>query len=165
MKCNEIRELLPDLAAGVTAAGPEINDHLHSCADCGETLADFRQTMALLDEWTAPEPSPYFDTRLKARLREEAAKQPVGWLALIRRPAMAVSLALALVVGATLIMERGEIRHNPGPLANLTPGTPGTAVGDLQTLDKNHDLLDSDPDSAASLLDDLQVQQDVNANP
>jgi hypothetical protein len=33
-------------------------------------------------------------------------------------------------------------------------------------LDKNHDLLqDSDPDSAASLLDDLQVQQDVNANP
>jgi hypothetical protein len=39
-------------------------------------------------------------------------------------------------------------------------------VGDLQALDKNHDLLqDSDPDSAASLLDDLQVQQDVNANP
>ena len=165
MKCNEIRELLPDLAAGVTAVGPEINDHLHSCADCGETLAEFRQTMALLDEWTVPEPSPYFDTRLKARLREEAAKQPAGWFAWIRRPAMAVSLALALVVGATLIMERGEIRHNAGPLANLTAGTPGTAVGDLQTLDKNHDLLDSDPDSAASLLDDLQVQQDVNANP
>jgi hypothetical protein len=44
--------------------------------------------------------------------------------------------------------------------------TPGTAVGDLQTLDKEHDLLsDSDPDSPASLLDDMQVQQDVNANP
>jgi len=43
--------------------------------------------------------------------------------------------------------------------------TPGTAVGDLQMLDKDHDFLsDSDPDSAASLLDDLQVQQDVNAN-
>jgi hypothetical protein len=39
-------------------------------------------------------------------------------------------------------------------------------VSDLQVLDKNHDMLsDSDPDSAASLLDDLQVQQDVNANP
>ena len=27
--------------------------------------------MALLDEWQAPEPSPYFDVRLNARLREE----------------------------------------------------------------------------------------------
>jgi hypothetical protein len=46
------------------------------------------------------------------------------------------------------------------------PVTPGTAVSDLQVLDVNHDVLsDSDPDSAASLLDDLQVQNDVNANP
>ncbi len=38
--------------------------------------------MSLLDEWQAPEPSPYFDVRLNARLREEAAtaKQPAGWL-------------------------------------------------------------------------------------
>jgi predicted anti-sigma-YlaC factor YlaD len=162
MKCNEIRELLPDLAAGLSAPAAEVNDHLRACTDCAGTLDEFRKTMALLDEWQAPEPSPYFDTRLKARLREEAAKQPESWFGWLRRPALAVSLALALVVGATLIMERGEIRHNPGPVAALTPGT---AVGDLQTLDKNHDLLDSDPDSAASLLDDLQVQQDVNANP
>jgi hypothetical protein len=32
-------------------------------------------------------------------------------------------------------------------------------------LDNNHLVSDSDPDSAASLLDDLQVQQDVGANP
>jgi hypothetical protein len=163
MKCTEIRELLPDLAAGVTAAGPEINDHLRSCADCGETLAEFRQTMALLDEWQAPEPSPYFDTRLKARLREEAAKQPEGWFAWFRRPALAISLGLALIVGTTLVLQHDAVRPNPGPVAALTPGT---AVGDLQALDKNHDLLsDSDPDSAASLLDDMQVQHDVNANP
>jgi anti-sigma factor RsiW len=166
MKCNEIRELLPDLAAGVATARPEINDHLRSCADCGETLAEFRQTMALLDEWTAPEPSPYFDTRLKARLREEAARQPVGWFAWFRRPALAISLGLVLIVGTTLVLQHDAVRRNPNQLATLTPGTPGTAVGDLQALDKNHDLLqDSDPDSAASLLDDLQVQQDVNANP
>ena len=37
---------------------------------------------------------------------------------------------------------------------------PGTAVGDLQALDKNHELY-----SDFDVLDDLQVQQDVNAKP
>ena len=165
MKCTEIRELLPDLAAGLSAPAPEVNDHLRACTGCAGTLDEFRKTMALLDEWTAPEPSPYFDTRLKARLREEAARQPVGWFAWVRRPALAISLGLALILGTTLVLQHDAVRHNPGPVAALTAGTPGTAVGDLQTLDKNHDLLDSDPDSAASLLDDLQVQQDVNSNP
>jgi predicted anti-sigma-YlaC factor YlaD len=165
MKCNEIRELLPDLAAGITAGEPEVNDHLRACVDCSATLQEFRQTMALLDEWQAPEPSPYFDTRLKARLREEAAKQPSRWLAWWRRPALAVSLAVALVAGTTFYVLRGN-HVTQTANGNLPPVTPGTAVSDLQVLDKNHDMLsDSDPDSAASLLDDLQVQQDVNANP
>jgi hypothetical protein len=116
--------------------------------------------MALLDEWQVPEPSPYFDTRLQARLREEAAKQPVSWVAWLRRPVFAVSMAIALVAGTTLFLEHKSAVPLPGPV------TPGTAVSDLQVLDVNHDVLsDSDPDSAASLLDDLQVQNDVNANP
>ena len=162
MKCNEIREMLPDLAAGIGAPASEVNDHLKGCADCSTTLNDFRQTMALLDEWTAPEPSPYFDTRLKARLRDEAATQPVGLLSWWRRPALAVSLGLVLAAGI-FILERGGIERHPvpSPMAQA-----GSAMGDLQMLDKDHDMLsDSDPDSAASLLDDLQVQQDVNANP
>jgi predicted anti-sigma-YlaC factor YlaD len=163
MKCTEIREMLPDLAAGLSAPAAEVNDHLRGCNDCTATLNEFRQTMALLDEWQAPEPSPYFDVRLRARLREEAAKQPHNWFAWLRRPALAISLGLALIVGTTLVLQHDGARRNPGPVATLTPGT---AVGDLQMLDKDHDLLsDSDPDSAASLLDDLQVQQDVNANP
>ena len=139
MRCNEIRELLPDLAAGITAAGSDVNDHLRDCSDCGAKLEDFRKTMALLDEWQAPEPSPYFDTRLKARLREESAKPPSGWLDWLRRPALAVSLVVILVAGVTFYIERPP-RVGP-PVAVV----PGTAVSDLQVLDKNHDLLsDSD---------------------
>jgi hypothetical protein len=156
MNCKDIRELMPDLAAGLNAATPEMNDHIHSCTGCTEKLKEFRQTMALLDEWQAPEPSPYFDTRLHARLREEAAKQPVGWLQWIRRPAMAVSLALAMVVGITLFQnDAGRPPIGPPPVAAI-----GTAVGDLQALDKNHDLY-----SDFDVLDDLQVQSDVTANP
>ena len=163
MKCNEIREMLPDLAAGLmpSATASDVNDHVKGCAGCATTLNEFRQTMALLDEWQTPEPSPYFDVRLKARLREEAAKQPQSWLAWFRRPALAVSLAVILVAGTTFVVEQKK-KAVPVRLGEMTPGT---AVGDLQMLDKDHDFLsDSDPDSAASLLDDLQVQQDVNAN-
>jgi len=78
--CNETRELMPDLAAGLAAVTPEVKAHLDSCPECAGKLEAFRQTMTLLDEWQAPEPSQYFDVRLKARLREESEKQPVGWL-------------------------------------------------------------------------------------
>jgi anti-sigma factor RsiW len=158
MKCNEIRELLPDLAAGLVVAAPEVNTHLRSCSDCAGTLAEFQKTMALLDEWIAPEPSPYFDTRLHARLREEAAKQPSSWMARLRIPALAMSIAAILAVGATIVrVEYKKFDTRPGPIAVAVPGT---AVGDLQALDNNHDVYaDSD------LLDDLQVQEDVNANP
>ena len=161
MKCNEIRELLPDLAAGLVAAEPEVNLHLRSCTGCAGVLDDLRKTMALLDEWQAPEPSQYFDVRLQARLREEAAKKEQSWFAWLRRPVVAVAAAVVLVAGVTLgtWVEQSRVPK----VANLQPGT---AVSDLQVLDNNHDMLsDSDPDSAASLLDDLQVQQDVNANP
>ena len=118
--------------------------------------------MALLDEWQAPEPSPYFDVRLQARLREEAAKQQHGWFSWLRRPVVAVAAAVVLVVGVSV---GGWIEHYRQSTVPV-PVAVGSAVSDLQELDKNHDMLsDSDPDSAASLLDDLQVQQDVNANP
>lgn len=159
MKCNEVREQLPDLATGVFAAAPEVNDHLRSCTECAGTLAEFKKTMALLDEWQAPEPSPYFDTRLKARLREEAAVQPSRWLVWLRRPALAASLAALLVVGATVFrLEEVKGHHSQQTMAAVAE--PGTAVSDLQALDKNHDIYtDSD------LLDDLEVQSNVNANP
>ena len=158
MKCTEIREMLPDLAAGLAAATPELDSHIRSCTECAGTLTEMQKTMTLLDEWQAPEPSPYFDTRLKARLREEQAKQPGGWIAWLRRPALAVSLAVAMVAGVSIYMQRN--RMTPGPVQ------PGTAVSDLQSLDKHLDMFsDSDFDSPSSLLDDLQVQQDVHANP
>ena len=83
MKCNEIREMMPDLAAGFSVVTPEINQHLQGCGECEAKLNAFRQTMAMLDEWKAPEPSPYFDTRFQARMREEKekAKQPASWWA------------------------------------------------------------------------------------
>jgi hypothetical protein len=159
MKCKTICELMPELAAGLDAVTPEVKDHLQTCADCAGKLNEFRQTMALLDEWQAPEPSPYFEMRLRARLREEAARPMLGWWQWIRKPALAVSLALLMVMSITLF--HSDARWNPtaeGPRAMVAE--PGTAVGDLQALDKNGDLY-----SDFEILDDLQAQQDADANP
>jgi len=159
MKCHEISELMPDLAAGFVPVTSEVEDHLQNCAACTGQLQELRQTMALLDEWQAPEPSPYFSTRVMARVREEQAR-PSGWFSWLRRPALAVSLAVLMVMSATLIRTDYNARGvHPGPdVANISE--PGTAVGDLQSLDKNSELY-----SDFDLLDDLAVQQDVVANP
>ncbi|HKW17345.1 MAG TPA: hypothetical protein VJO35_07560 [Terriglobales bacterium] len=161
MKCNEIREQLPDLAAGLVAGVPEVDEHLRSCAECAGTLAEFEKTMALLDEWQTPEPSPYFDTRLQARLREEIAKRPATRFAWLLRPALAASLAAIVAVGAVVFrLEQNKVVHNRGTVAAVAEPIPGTAVGDLQALDNNQDVYaDSD------LMDDLQPQQDDSANP
>jgi len=157
MKCNDIRELMPDLAAGLSDRTPPMDEHLAVCGECAAKLEFLRQTMTLLDEWQTPEPSPYFDTRLQARLREEMAKQPSGWLQWFRKPALAISFALVMVASVTLVRISGD---KPTTAAIPAAVEPGTAVGDLQALDKNHDLY-----SDFDVLDDLDVQQDVTANP
>lgn len=162
MNCNEIRELMPDLAAGMNEGGREVSTHLESCAECTGKLKEFRATMALLDEWEAPEPSPYFDTRLQARLREEQARKTAGWMAWLRKPALAGAMALLLVGGVSFwrINQHGSQPVTTAHNTVAVQADPGTAVGDLQTLEKNNDLYANFDE-----LDDLQVQSDVTANP
>lgn len=162
MNCRTIHDQLPDVALGITPAPPEVELHLGECRECAYTLAELRSTMNLLDEWTAPAPSPFWDVRMQARLREEQARTSTGWLQWLRRPALSVAAALCLVAGIGLY-QAGRFVHDGGsqlatPIAHVVAPT-GTAVADLQFLDKNSDLLqnfdalddmDGDADSGAS---------------
>src|ERR1700686_4651994 len=101
MNCNEVHENLIELMGpGTGQAASAVSDHVKQCKACAQELESLRKTMALLDEWEAPEPSPYFMTRLGAQVREEREKKAsarlLDWL---RRPVLAVSLATVLVVG------------------------------------------------------------------
>jgi predicted anti-sigma-YlaC factor YlaD len=166
MNCTQIRELLPDLAAGMGASTPEpeVEKHIASCADCAAQLRDLQKTMAVLDEWQAPEPSLYFDTRLQARLREEMARPATGWLNWLRRPVWAMSLAALIFAGALFVGSKSYISQTEAiatkPPSLGLPVQPGTAVGDLQALERNDELY-----ADFDVLDDLQVQDDVTANP
>jgi hypothetical protein len=165
MNCKKFRERMPDVAAGLTPVTAEETEHLASCDACAGKLQEFRQTMALLDEWQAPEPSPYFDVRLQSRMREEMARPQSNWLQWFRRPVLAAALTLLMGIGAGLFFARGARIYRPAgddriAGVELQQFQPGTAVSDLQALDKNHDLY-----ADFELLDDLEVQSDVTANP
>jgi hypothetical protein len=155
MTCTELREELVEVASG-SPATPETEAHLRSCPGCTETLHHLKQTMALMDEWTAPEPSPYFDTRLQARLREEREAKPVGWFEWLRRP-VAVMVATVLVVVGAALYQRGSHPSDQGGTHTVTISK-GTAVGDLQYLDKNSEVLDD-----FDALDALDGTPDTNA--
>ncbi len=146
---------MPEVAAGFSEPTVDENKHLESCGACTEQLKAMRSTMVLLDEWQVPEPSPYFDVRLQARLREEMAKPQAGWMHWFRRPVLAAALTVIMGVGVGLLVTRGRVSDPGPPVAEV-----GTAVSDLQTLEKNHEMY-----SDFELLDDLDLQQDVAANP
>ena len=134
MNCNEVREnLIVLLAEGRT--DPTVTAHVRQCSTCTEEMESFRKTMALLDEWEAPEPSPYFLTRLRAHIKEEKEKAPAGSsvFAWMRSPVMAVSMAVVLAAGALIYRFSFSREQWPPP--------PGTAVADVEALDRNHDVL------------------------
>jgi len=158
MNCKEIRERMPDVAAGFSELTVDEGKHLESCGACAEQWKAMRSTMAVLDEWQVPEPTPYFDVRLQARLREEMAKPQAGWLHWFRRPVLAAALTVILGVVVGLFFARGKISDHGQEATIVEP--PGTAVSDLQALENNHDMY-----SDFEMLDDLDVQQDVVANP
>ncbi len=145
MNCKEIRETLPDVASGAVVLTPELNAHLSHCDECAESFADLQATMALLDEWKVPEPSPYFDVRLQAKLREAREQAParVGFLQWFRRPAfsIAATVVVAAGIGAGVFDYVASSRKSAPNNTAVVQAPRGTAVGDLQFLDKHSDLL------------------------
>lgn len=144
MKCEELRqEFMEAVLSGVQDVSPETQHHLRDCPACAAEMASLQQTMSLLDEWETPEPSPYFSTRLQARLREEALVPPRRWLTWLRRPVLAGAAALVIALGVGLL-EMNPFSRDSNTLATNDGGgrvnAPSNAVSDLQYLDKNADL-------------------------
>ena len=97
-KCTAMDERLADMLLDPNSAPAKVRTHVAECASCREELEALRATMGLMNSWTAPEPSPYFMTRLNARMREERDAPPQGLLAMSWLPEMVVSVMLAVLV-------------------------------------------------------------------
>ena len=147
-KCTAMEEKLADLLLDPEAAPAKVKTHVAECASCRRELEELRTTMGLMDAWTAPEPSPYFMTRLNARMREEREAPRQSWLQRVRdrylfgpqfhtRPLAAMALTVLLLIGGGAYLGMTNIEQ-PQP-----PRDPEAAVvHDLQTLDSNAQVLD-----------------------
>jgi hypothetical protein len=159
MDCKGIRTELADLLLDSAAASPAAREHITACAECNKELEALKATMHAMNDWEAPEPSPYFDTRLAAMLREEKAKPPASLWERMRarlvygsnihfRPIAAAALAVLLTIGGgtAVLLQHGQ---RPVPQESAT-------VHDLQLLDGNAQVyqqlnaLDADNDDSSS---------------
>lgn len=138
--CKTCHKYLPDLLVDAQHASTGAAAHLSACADCRREYEELKATMALMDMWTAPEPSPYFDARLHARLREAQTSAPEGlWERLTSfwlfstgrglRPAAAGVLGVAMLLGggtaATVLLH------------HTVAATSSPTVNDLRIYDNN----------------------------
>jgi len=126
MKCNQLESNAMEYLDGKLSPAQRsaVEAHLAVCAACRERVHGFTQVMGLLDEWQTVQPSPFFQTRLAARLKEEAATQ--SWWSSLRepyafRPASGSLFAVALAVVMTVAVV--VLRYSPAPLdPSNTPG-------------------------------------------
>jgi len=157
--CTGMESKLADLLLDPERVPAKVQAHVDACEHCRGELAELRATMSLLDAWESPEPSPYFLSKLDARMREERATAPASWLERLRarlaygppmhvRPLAAMALAVVLLVGGGtyLGVTDGEKQAAPPPVQ-------AAVVHDLQTLDNNAQLLEQ-LDSISSTNDD-----------
>jgi hypothetical protein len=144
----ELAEVLLD----PNRSSAKVQTHVAECEDCKGKLDELKATMNLMDAWKAPAPSPYFMTRLSARMREERQAAPAGWFAgaiarlratvaygpgLHARPLAAVALTVMLLVGGGTYLGVTDWMQ---PVQQ--PGQNAAVVHDLQTLDSNAQVLD-----------------------
>lgn len=133
------------------AAPAKVRVHVEQCEGCKDELEELKATMGLLDTWEGPEPSPYFMTRLEARMREERETEPAGWvkrkLAGLRagfvygshtrvRPLAAMALTILLFLGGGAYLGLTNWDQAPAPASQTA------VVRDLQSLENNAQLLD-----------------------
>lgn len=150
MDCDRVREEMLDAMAAGAPAG-EAEAHVRGCADCARLWEGLLSVRARLDEFAAPEVSPYFATRLRARLAEVKAEEAAapGWTAWLHSSTLRLAatgvLAIAAAVGVDHWTGPGKVSNHP--VANVSAPS---AVKDLQNLE-NYQELYSDLD----LLEDL----------
>ena len=142
MNCRKVNTNLADLLLDPQSVPAEVRNHVAECGDCAAELAALQATMKVMEEWSAPEPGPFFDARLFARLREEASAPTSRWerfqswflygsrLHVRQLAAAALVAVLAIGGGAVAMLEHDQPAVVPS----------SATIRDLQAYDSNAQL-------------------------
>lgn len=141
MICRKVKANLANLLFDPESVPADVRSHVKECAVCHKELESLQSTMNLMDDWPAPEPSAYFDSKLGVRLREEQRAEPAGLIERMRarilfgsnthlRPIAVGALALLIIIGGGTYA--GLMSSHPA-----TPVKTSATVEDLKSLDDN----------------------------
>jgi hypothetical protein len=146
MLCKDLKDEIFEAALSGTAPGDGAKAHMATCSACVQEFESLRSTMNALDTWAAPEPSQYFDVRLRARLREVKEQEQhslwarmldkigVGRLSWKPMAAAALTMIMAVAGGMYVVSGSHSASREHAKLAECP-------VVDLQALDQNQQVL------------------------
>ena len=135
--------------------------HLATCTACRELAEGFRSVWGVLDELPAIAPSPAFDNRVRARVRQEPRRAGF-WSWIVPSPRMAFA-ATALLIASIWLSSvqpgRLAVTHAPAGAAIQSTEADFGMIKDLPVLE-DYDLLTS-----FDALSELPVQQTAQPQP
>lgn len=149
MTCRKSSEYLADMFFDPESVADSVKSHVAGCHDCSAELASMGATMNVLNEWKAPEVSPFFSAKMSARIRAESNAAPAGFFEKLRsrllfnsnmqmRPVAVTALTVVIAIGGASYAGYFGFEHqNRGQSANVTQSA---AVKDLQSLDRNEQV-------------------------
>jgi anti-sigma factor RsiW len=162
MNCGQTEKKLVAYLDGKLAIAErrQMEAHLALCTACQERAAGFRSVWDVLDELSALAPSPAFDNRVRARVRQEPVRAGF-WSWIVPSPRMAFAATALLIASIWLSsFQPGRLVTHPagGPAVQNAEAEFGM-IKDLPVLE-DYDVLTS-----FDALSELPVQQTAQSQP
>ncbi len=160
MKCEECRTLIEDYVDGALGekAGALVRTHVAACPGCASFREGVSREQAIYARYERDvEVTPMLWSSIEARIKQERAAEPAGWLSRLREqmvgmfaaprlsPALAFAIVLVAIAVTVIVMTRlnpgvREVANNnanfavpdaAGANSNRGPVPPATQGGDL----------------------------------
>src|SRR5512138_3324574 len=114
-KCQDIEHLLSLYAEGILTDAEKraVEEHLTDCAACRKELAYLQKAGQLVDRLSPVEAPPWFEQKIMARVRKEAAKKNSAkkWFYPLRfKIPLQIAATLVIAVLAVYIYRSGDVQ-------------------------------------------------------
>jgi hypothetical protein len=148
MICRDIGKRLPAYLDGELSADDQkiVADHLAACASCRRTLEDMKKAQVLLRNLDEVEPPPFFEQRIMARIREDAASR--GFLRKFFFP-LHIKIPIQVVATFAVAFIAYHVYQQSAPEMTQPPSSAGNAAKQAMSVPGPGKTIDT-PDQRAA---------------
>ncbi|HET7101905.1 MAG TPA: zf-HC2 domain-containing protein [Terriglobia bacterium] len=162
MKCIE-REKLFLFTHGMLEQeeADRMRRHVAGCDECGRAAGEYLHLDAALDDWNVAEPSPWFDSKVRARVAASENRNS-GFFGFGRLRVLATGVAaVALILVAVVVFNHQGVVENQQPIATTASSQNSPATQALRQPLRPEERLKMDEN--LSLLEDYEVVANFDA--